>query len=118
MVSEKIYKDLQRMNRSIIGLGDHGQLPPIGDNFNLLADMTFKLKHIHRQALNSPIIALSKFIREYGYIPSNRIFSKDVLAMLQADEDNWAEMVPEKVGALIKEKCLFGFPSQKLEFEY
>ncbi len=46
------------------------------------------------------------------------IFSKNVLDLLQADDNNWNEMVPEKVGALIKEKCLFGFPSQKLEFEY
>ena len=46
------------------------------------------------------------------------IFSKDVLQMLQADEENWEKMVPEKVGKLIKEKCLFGFPSEQLEFEY
>lgn len=46
------------------------------------------------------------------------IFSKDVLEMLRTDDDNWDEMVPEKVSKLIKEKCLFGFPSQKLEFEY
>lgn len=46
------------------------------------------------------------------------IFSKNVLEMLRTDEDNWDEMVPEKVGKLIKEKCLFGFPSQKLQFEY
>lgn len=86
MVSEKIWLDLKKMDRSIIGMGDHGQLPPIGDNFNLLSDMTFKLKNIHRQALNSPIIVLSKFIREHGYIPSNRLFSKDVFKISWRDK--------------------------------
>ena len=54
-----------------------------------------------------------------GYNPEIlHIFSDNVLQLLQADANNWDEMVPEKVGKLIKEKCLFGFPSQKLEFEY
>lgn len=86
MVSKKIYDDLKKMGRSIISLGDHGQLPPIGDNFNLLKNMTFHLKNIHRQALNSPIIALSKFIREYGYIPSDRLFSKEVFKLSWRDK--------------------------------
>src|SRR5690606_5769347 len=43
------------------------------------------------------------------------IFSKHVLELLQVDDPEWEVMVPEKVKALIKEKYLFGFPSQKLE---
>jgi exodeoxyribonuclease-5 len=81
MVSAQIWADLKQMNRPIIVLGDHGQLPPIGDSFSLLANPDFKLKTIHRQALKSPIIALSKFVRENGYIPFNRIFSKDVFKL-------------------------------------
>ncbi len=46
------------------------------------------------------------------------IFSKDVLAKIKLDEDNWEEMVPPKVANIIKEKYLFGFPSEQLEFEY
>ncbi len=46
------------------------------------------------------------------------IFSKDVLRLLRSDEPGWDKMVPPKVANLIKEKCLFNFPCQRLEFEY
>ncbi|MEM1320895.1 MAG: TonB-dependent receptor [Bacteroidota bacterium] len=46
------------------------------------------------------------------------IFSKTVLQMLQANETGWEKMVPEKVAQLIKEKFLFGFPCEQMEFEY
>jgi hypothetical protein len=46
------------------------------------------------------------------------IFSKEVLKMIKIDESGWEEMVPAKVAALIKERYLFGFPSQQMEFEY
>lgn len=81
MVSEKIWKDLQKFNCPIIVVGDHGQLPPVGDNFNLLKNPSFELKTIHRQALNSPIIKLSQFVRYNGFIPFNRMFSQDVFKL-------------------------------------
>lgn len=46
------------------------------------------------------------------------ISSKEVLFKLQEDEKGWEDYVPVKVASLIKEKCLFGFPSQQIEFEY
>lgn len=46
------------------------------------------------------------------------IFSKEVLAMIQFDEPGWEKMVPRKIATLIKEKYLFGFPAEHLEFEY
>ncbi len=46
------------------------------------------------------------------------IYSKEVLRMLRGDEAGWEQMVTPKVAALIKEKCLFGFPCERLEFEY
>lgn len=81
MISQSIWFDLQNMKRPIIVMGDHGQLPPIGDQFSLMKQTHFKLNTIHRQALNSPIIALSKFVRDNGYIPYNRIFSKDIFKL-------------------------------------
>jgi len=54
-----------------------------------------------------------------GYNPDVlHIFSKQVLQMIQNDEEGWERMVPTKVAALIKDKCLFGFPYQRMEFEY
>ena len=46
------------------------------------------------------------------------IFSKVVLQMLQTNEEGWEKLVPEKVADLIKEKFLFGFPCEQMEFEY
>ncbi len=46
------------------------------------------------------------------------IFSKVVLERLQADEAGWEDMVPKDIAKLIKEKCLFGYPCERLEFEY
>lgn len=46
------------------------------------------------------------------------IFSKDVLVKIREGNSGWENMVPSKIAALIKEKCLFGFPTETLEFEY
>jgi len=86
MVSRQIWTDLLKMNRPIIVMGDHGQLPPIGDSFSLMKDTQFMLTKIHRQALNSPIIQLSQFIRKYGYIPGNKKFSKHVFKLSWKDK--------------------------------
>lgn len=54
-----------------------------------------------------------------NYNPNNlHIYSKDVLTLVGNGETGWESMVPPKVAQLIKEKCLFGFPSERLEFEY
>lgn len=46
------------------------------------------------------------------------IFSKEVLQMLQSGESQWESMVPDRVAKLIKEKCLFGYPVERIQFEY
>ncbi len=46
------------------------------------------------------------------------IFSQQVLKMIKEDEKGWEKLVPAKVAKLIKEKCLFGFPYEQMEFEY
>jgi hypothetical protein len=46
------------------------------------------------------------------------IFSKDILVKIREGGSGWENMVPPKIASLIKEKCLFGFPAETLEFEY
>ncbi len=46
------------------------------------------------------------------------IFSKEVLNLIRQGEPGWEGMVPKKVETLVKEKFLFGYPCEKLEFEY
>ena len=78
MVSKEICMDLMKFGRSIIVVGDHGQLPPISEKaFSLMHNPDFILNKIHRQAQGNPIIQLSAFIRKNGYIP-NSIWSPGV----------------------------------------
>ena len=46
------------------------------------------------------------------------IYSKDVLQAVENGEEGWEKQVPERVARLIKEENLFGFPAEKLSFEY
>ena len=50
MVSEDIYVDLLSFGLPMIFVGDHGQLEPVGSDFNLMKAPDFKLEEIHRNA--------------------------------------------------------------------
>ncbi len=46
------------------------------------------------------------------------IYSAEVLRMIQDDEEGWERLVPTKVANYVQQKSLFGFPLQRLEFDY
>ncbi len=69
MVSATLWTDLQSYKIPILAVGDHGQLPPIGDQLSLMENPDHALVKIHRQAEGNPIIALSVRAREDGHIP-------------------------------------------------
>lgn len=50
MVSKEIHEDLMSFGVPIIYVGDHGQLEPIGTDFNLMKDPDFRLETVHRNA--------------------------------------------------------------------
>lgn len=50
MVSEEIYADLSSYDYPMIFVGDHGQLEPIGSDFNLMRKPDVTLEQIHRNA--------------------------------------------------------------------
>lgn len=78
MVSEEIWNDVLSFNKSVIAIGDHGQLPPVSESsFSLMKEPDFTLTEIHRQALESSIIKTSMFIRENGHIPNNIFFKNN-----------------------------------------
>ena len=68
MVDPLIFRDLLSFNTPILAVGDHGQLPPIKEGFNLMEKPHLKLEQIHRQAETNPIIALSIQARENGEV--------------------------------------------------
>ena len=66
MLSEDIYDDLKSYDMPIIAVGDHGQLEPIGSNFNLMKNPDYTLEEIHRNA--GDIARFAETLR-YGYAP-------------------------------------------------
>jgi exodeoxyribonuclease-5 len=77
MVTADIWNDLLSFDKPILAVGDHGQLPPVQGNFNLMENPELKLEEIYRQQINNPIIKVSEIARKYGEIPVE-VFSKNV----------------------------------------
>ena len=69
MVNKILWNDLLEYGVPIVAVGDHGQLPPVGDNFNLMERPKYLLTEIKRQALENPIIRLSQDVRNGKEIP-------------------------------------------------
>jgi exodeoxyribonuclease-5 len=76
MIKEDIWHDLCRYGIPILAFGDHGQLPPIGDSFNLMEKPMLRLEKIHRQADGNPIIHLATLARTGEEIPFKDFSSK------------------------------------------
>jgi exodeoxyribonuclease-5 len=66
MVDSKLIRSIARHGVRVIAVGDHGQLPPVMGDGSLMLNPQLKLEKIHRQAEGSPIIRLSRSIREEG----------------------------------------------------
>ncbi|KKR05742.1 MAG: hypothetical protein UT34_C0002G0249 [candidate division WS6 bacterium GW2011_GWF2_39_15] len=69
MINQSIWSDLLAFNIPILAVGDHGQLPPIEGNFNLMDAPVLKLEEIYRQEKDNPIVFVSKLARTRGLIP-------------------------------------------------
>jgi len=63
MLSSDLYRDLKSFGAKLLFVGDPGQLEPVGDNPNLMANPDYVLSKIHRQAEASPIITLASSVR-------------------------------------------------------
>lgn len=83
MVDERIFGDLYEWGVPILAVGDHGQLPPVFGDFNLMESPELRLEKIHRQAEGAPILALSEYIRESGAMPLE--FPHDSVRRLSQD---------------------------------
>lgn len=59
MLTKEMWTDLLTYDLRVVVCGDHGQLPPIGDSFSLMANPDLQLEQIHRQSKHNPIINLA-----------------------------------------------------------
>jgi len=69
MVDEAIWHDLLAFKIPVLAVGDHGQLPPVGSSFNLMANPEVRLERIFRQEAESAIIEVATLARETGVLP-------------------------------------------------
>ncbi len=95
MVDGEIWADLRSYGLPIIAVGDHGQLPPINGNFNLMEKPMLKLEEIHRQARENPIIKLSVWARERGIIPA--INYSDGVKKIRRELPETQELIEEEL---------------------
>lgn len=91
MVDEMIWEHLLSYRVPVIVVGDHGQLPPISGNFNLMQKPNLKLEEIHRQAKANPIIDLSIQARQNGVVEPGR-YSGTVIKYAKDDSDAYETM--------------------------
>ena len=68
MVDKVIWDDLCAFDIPILAVGDHGQLPPVGSVFNLMASPNIRLEHIYRQSEGSAIIEVATLARKTGLL--------------------------------------------------
>lgn len=66
MVSSALYDSLRRHDVTLLFVGDHGQLEPIGENPQLMMNPDIRLETIHRQAANSEIVQFAHYLRGGG----------------------------------------------------
>lgn len=69
MVNSDMFNELSSFGVPVVAFGDHGQLPPVKSDFNLMNNPMVRLEKIHRQAEASPIIHVAMLAREEGVIP-------------------------------------------------
>ncbi len=93
MISEDIWHDLLSFGIPILAVGDHGQLPPINSNFNLMANPHIRLEQIFRQSSNSPIIKIATNARINGEVMIANY--SPVVKKLQKSNSETGEIVEE-----------------------
>ena len=84
MISEELFNDLSSFKKPIIFVGDHGQLPPIGNTkFNIMSSPDYKLETIHR---NAGIIAhFADHLRQGKSAFDFKCYNDDVKIMKKQD---------------------------------
>jgi ATP-dependent exoDNAse (exonuclease V) alpha subunit len=115
MVSQDIYKDLCSFNVPLIFVGDHGQLEPIGENINLMANPDLKLETIHRNA--GEIAHFAEHIRK-GYRAASFVSSGKVQFISKWDVSYYLTSVDQIICAYNKTRVAINYKTRnQLGFE-
>lgn len=94
MVSKEIFDLLESLPFKTLYVGDHFQLPPVNDNFNIMLNPDFKLERIHRQEEGNPIIMLADMARHGNPMPLGVYGSSKVTRTFHSsDLQNYDEVI-------------------------
>lgn len=63
MLPKDMFEQISKLPFQTIYIGDHYQLPPVNNQFNIMLKPDFKLERIHRQNEDNPIIMLADMVR-------------------------------------------------------
>lgn len=90
MVNEDMFDRLSGFGIPMVAFGDHGQLPPVKSEFNLMQSPMIRLEKIHRQAAESPIVLVAQIAREEGRIPVKE-WSPEVRKVRAGSDLSWSK---------------------------
>lgn len=114
MIDLTIWNDLVSFGKPILAVGDHGQLPPINSEFNLMKEPQIKLSQIHRQAQDNPIIKMSVLARNQGKIPAGK-YGKGIFKISTLDFD-YNEKMNESLNSYDEDTLILcGFNSTRVK---
>ena len=95
MVGELIYRDLLTFGLPLVFVGDHGQLPPVQGDLNLMEEPQYRLEHVHRNA--GDIARFAEWLR-FGNPARNFERATDEVALLTPESlDNVLLMGADQV---------------------
>ena len=116
MVSKDMFDLISSLPIKTVYIGDHFQLPPVNDQFNIMANPDFKLERIHRQEEGNPIVQLADLARHgkplplgvFGTSKHTRSFKKEDL--VKYDEIiTWTNSTKDAANNAVR--ALKGFPA-------
>ena len=122
MDNKSIYNLISSLPFKVLYIGDHFQLPPIEDNFNIMIKPDFRMEKILRQNEGNSIIQLAEMARNgkkiplgiYGNSKHTRSFNEDDL--LNYDQIlTWTNSYKDKINDIIRNKR--GFIKDKPQYD-
>lgn len=92
MINKEMYDYIGELPFKTLYIGDHFQLPPVNDNFNIMVAPNIRLEKILRQNEGNPIVMLAEMARngqplplgQFGDSKHTKVFNED--AILNYDE--------------------------------
>lgn len=78
MISQEVFAEVLTRCLPVLAIGDHKQLPPVGEKSSLMESPHIRLERIHRQAAGNPVIRLATAARNGAPPEALRALAEDI----------------------------------------